>query len=498
MTSAWAQLRALAALRWQMTRAPGVRIVLALLPFLVLWLLFLVTTSAPSLDKFQLAGATQVAPAAYLGFAFLALVAPLAAGGGNELVPAAQLVAYPVRPRTQFLGALLLAPINLVWVVQLIVLAAETSYLTLEGSTLAGALTTTAFVACLTVLGQAVAWGVVGLRQTRAGRSGVTTLGALIGTAVFLIVRTGHGNDVLDASPTRTVVRAIVQGPGALWAITTATLILTTIGAFLVGAWLCGWALRRPEEAGRAVGTTSVRRRAGRSSGLAELIAVDRASVWRASALRRGGFVLAVLPALVALVAAVPWQPLIVLPGLVAAGAGLLFGVNAFCLDGSGAVWLASLPHEPALVARAKLWVLTETVLGAVVIATLSGSLRSRGAPTPAELAAMLTCAVASGALVIATCMALSVKRPHRADLNGPRDAVAPPGALVAASARLAMPAGLVGLLLQSSSAAAVWWLPPAVGAPVVLASVVWLRRSMRSYADPQVRARVVATVATG
>jgi hypothetical protein len=176
----------------------------------------------------------------------------------------------------------------------------------------------------------------------------------------------------------------------------------------------------------------------------------------------------------------------------------LLFGVNAFCLDGSGAVWLASLPHDPRLMARAKLSVLTETVFGAVLIAGLTGSLRSPGRPTPAEVSAIVTSGLACGALVIATCMALSVRRPHRADLNGPRDAIAPPGALTAASAKLALPAGLVGLLLETASTTDVWWFPLLVGLPIVLASGLWLRRSMSAYADPTVRASEDSVVASG
>src|SRR4051794_23880624 len=109
-----------------MTRSRGVRAGLLLLPAPLCWLLYPVTASAPSLTRPALFAAVHLAPAAFLGFAALALIAPLAAGGGNELVPASQLVAFPVRPRTQFLAGLMLAPINLVWVVQMLVLAAET------------------------------------------------------------------------------------------------------------------------------------------------------------------------------------------------------------------------------------------------------------------------------------------------------------------------------------------------------------------------------------
>src|SRR4051794_7306968 len=207
MSSSWTQLRALVSLRWQMTRTPGVKTILTLVPFLVVWLLYAVTSSAPNLNPPALQAALELAPAAFLGFAFLAVVAPLTAGGGHELVPGSQLVAFPVRPHAQFLGGLLLAPVNLVWVVQLLVLAAETSYLTLDSNRTTGALVTLSFGACLTVSGQAVAWAVVGMRQTSTGRRAVGTVGASLLLAAVLIVRTGYGDDVLRASPTHTVVR---------------------------------------------------------------------------------------------------------------------------------------------------------------------------------------------------------------------------------------------------------------------------------------------------
>jgi hypothetical protein len=481
-----------------MTRAPGLRTTLLLVPVFVLWLLYLVTVSAPDLDPASLAAALALAPAAFLGFGFLAVVAPLAAGGGAELVPSAQLVAFPVRPLTMFLGGLVLAPINLVWVTQLVVLAAETSYLTLDGNPAAGAITTVAYVACLTVLGQAIAWGVVGLRQTRTGRRTVAAVACALAVAASVLVRTGRAGDVLEASPTRTVVHAISVGPGRLWVLTTLALEVMAVVGLIVGARLCGWALRRPSDVRVSTASATLRRPSLQPTPLQQLISTDRRSVWRAPALRRGALVLAVLPSFVAVAAALPWQSLVVLPGLVAAGAGLMFGINAFSLDGSGAVWLATLPHDPRLVARAKLSILIETVSIAVLIAGLTGSLRSPGGPTPTEASAIFTSGLACGSLVIATCMALSVSRPHRADLSGPRDAVAPPGALTAASARLALPAGLLGLLLEVATSTDVWWFPLLVGAPVVLGSGLSVARSLRRYDDPLVRARIVQVVSAG
>jgi hypothetical protein len=142
--------------------------------------------------------------------------------------------------------------------------------------------------------------------------------------------------------------------------------------------------------------------------------------------------------------------------------------------------------------------VLVETVAAAILVVLVAGSLRSPGTPTPAQVVAMLVASLACGALVVATCMSLSVRRPHRAELNGPRDAVAPPGALAMASVRLAMPPAFIGFLIEESSRPGIWWLPALMGAPIIAFAVVWLRHSQTMYDHPLVRARIVQTVSAG
>ncbi len=55
-------------------------------------------------------------------------LAPLAAGGGNELFPTDQLSAYPITARTQYLASLALTPLNLAWTTQLVALIGLTAY----------------------------------------------------------------------------------------------------------------------------------------------------------------------------------------------------------------------------------------------------------------------------------------------------------------------------------------------------------------------------------
>jgi hypothetical protein len=259
----------------------------------------------------------------------------------------------------------------------------------------------------------------------------------------------------------------------------------------------CGWALRRPGDAHTGRHTELLRRRPAQRSALRELIAVDRASVWRAPALRRGGAVLVVLPGLVAAVLHVPWTSLLVLPGLVAAGAGCcsastpsrwtppgrLAGLHAVG-PGAAAAQQARRAHRDGPRRRRH--------RGA-------GRRGGRSRRTHARPGGRLVGGVvACTAVVVALSMSASLKRPHRAELRGPRDAVAPPGALAAASVRLAVPCSLVGMVVATSSELGVVWLPLLVAVPPVLLAGLSLVRSARRFADPVKRSRVVAAVAAG
>jgi hypothetical protein len=54
-----------------------------------------------------------ILPTLYLGFLALTILAAVASGGGREVVPREQLVAFPVTTVTEHFGALLLAPLNI-------------------------------------------------------------------------------------------------------------------------------------------------------------------------------------------------------------------------------------------------------------------------------------------------------------------------------------------------------------------------------------------------
>jgi hypothetical protein len=228
------------------------------------------------------------------------------------------------------------------------------------------------------------------------------------------------------------------------------------------------------------------------------VLATDRASVWRSASLRRGLLVLAVLPGLVAAAAGLDWPSLVLLPGLVAAGAGLLFGVNAFCLDGPGSVWLASLPRHARTAFWCKAQVVAEVCVLAMTLTLAAGSLRTGRLPTSGEAAAVAACSVVVLLRVVATCMTLSVTRPHRADLRGPRDTPAPPGVMAAYSARLAVSTTLLAVLFSGLAEFAPWHWSVLVAVPIALLSLRRLVSAGELWRQPTVRSRVVSAVTSG
>lgn len=498
------QLRALVGLRWRMVRSPKVRIGLILLACFAAYMIVSAVSAGQIAPRTAFADHIRLlTPTLFLLFAVLAIVTPLTSGGGNELFPPDQLSAYPITPRTVFAASLAVAPLNLAWIVQVIGLCGAAGFAIRPGWTVVfGVLTTLLFVLTATVCGQLVAWAVNGVRQTQRGRIAVWCVLGVVAAALLAAIRLNHTLALLDRVPTtRVVVAVLASGQGQLdhtWVDVVIALGLLTVLAYALGVALCSWALRRPGDAGAFRESKLVRRRAPRRSAYLELVAIDRASVWRSAPLRRGLLVLGVLPGLVAAVAGVEWSSIIILPALVAAGAGLLFGVNAFCLDGSGAVWLATLPHPPRWAIWAKIQVLLETLLLPMAVTVLAAGLRSPRPPTATEALAVLASAVACAGLVTASCLHLSLNRPHRAELRGSRDTPAPPGTMAVYSARLASITTPVAMVLSGLAYSGLWWIPVLTAVPLVSLAGMRLLRTAARWNDPDLRARVVATVASG
>lgn len=497
------QLGLLLAMRWRMLREPRQRrrvaTALSLLPSLAVTAVVGGQLAPDNEIRFNV---VLLAPTTFASFFALAVISPASSAGGSELFPSDQLVAYPVRDRTVFASTLLLAPANLAWITHFLVLLGVASYIAAPGPLVALALVTTiAYAVAMTVVGQAVAWWLEGVRQRRDGRWALRIVGASLAASLVILQLGGNLTDVLDRLPTRTVAISAAQGSQgrlAEWAPVILVLMATMLAAFWAGEKSCGWAQGRVSDGGLQPESRPVRRRTTAAHDLAALMQIDRASVWRSAPLRRGALVMALLPGAIAAVTEPSWDSLVLLTGLVAAGSGLLFGVNAFGVDGPGALTLEGLPINPALRFWAKTAVIMEfcalTVGGALAV----GILRADGSPTLTQLTALLAAMVVTSLAVASFCMRVSVTSPHRADLRGRRETPAPPGAMVGYSARLAWQTTWIAMLLSISAFAPWTWLPLVLATPMACLAGLSLIRSAREWQDGAVRARVVSVVSSG
>lgn len=435
-------------------------------------------------------------PTAYAAFALLAIVSGVASGGGRELVPRAELVAFPVSPTTDHLLALVLAPLNVAWLLQSWALLGTAAYGVGHGRGLPGMLVgTLLWIAAATAIGHAVAWAVEGVRRRRHGVGTVRVFAVLLVGIAGTLQLTHRLGAVLDQLPTRWLVVGALRGYDGRWWLTIGVQLAVLVLAVAAGAAAAHLAARLvPREEMRAESGTHPARRTPASE-LGVLLRIDRASVWRAVPMRRGLAILAVAPGLVAIAGALSWEQLLILPGLVASGAALLFGVNAWCLDGRGGLWRESLPVAPDLVFAARAIVLAEFLLVASGITLLLGALRA-GTPTAPQLSAtlavwlLMTLQVAGGAL------RWSQRRPYAADLRTARATPAPPLAMLGYSARLALVTTLTSVVFQLLARGGSWALPLLVAVGLGCWSAVRLLRVRAGWSDPVVRARVTTTVA--
>ena len=439
-------------------------------------------------------------PTAFLAFAVTACLAAIGAAGGRELIAREHAVAFPVAPHVDHLGALLLSPLNLAWMLQCLSLVGLTSFSVPAGASVAAALAVTAlWVVTATVVSQALSWAAEWVRTLPHGAWLLRGVGALVATAVVLAVSRSSVTALVDASPTRRWGAAAylgTDGTWLLWAQRLAELLGLLVVAYVAGLGIASALARRARREESRAETRRVARRPAPVTDLAAVLRSDRAGVWRSVPLRRAAAVLAVLPGAVAGVGRIPWETMPVLPGLVGSGAALLFGVNAWCLDGAGAWWRESLPAPPRLLLAARTIVVTETVAGAMAVALLLAVFRARETPSLAQVVAV-SCAtlVITGQIVVRS-LAWSVARPYAADLRGARATPAPPGAMAGYSARLALTTTVTGVAFGICGTAGRTDL--ALLLTLVLSALVArrARRVVRAWDVPLTRMLVTATVA--
>jgi hypothetical protein len=439
-------------------------------------------------------------PSMCLGFLVLAMFTAIASAGGREVVPREQAVVFPVSTTTDHLGALLLAPLNIAWILQAWALLGITSYVLGPTRLWAYELPVALWIAAATALAQVAGWIAEGVRRGQHGIAVFRAVMLLVGVVAVGLVVTDRLAPLLDRSPTSRILVLVLDGQGGRflsWGIGVVVLLALFLAAAVLGAVPASWALNRPmrEELRLESGRHEARPVPG--SDLLMLLRIDRSAVWRSVPLRRGLMVLALMPGVVALAGSLEWRMLTILPGLVASGGALLFGVNTWCLDGNGALWRDSLPARPRVVFLARSVVLMEVLLCSASLTLVLAALRA-GRPTAAEVVALLCSTVVVATQVVAASMRWSIARPFSVDLRSARATPAPPVVMAGYSARLALATTVTGLIF--SGLAQVEDVRYAVLVAVVL--LAWsgwrLERAAQRWDDPVTRSRVISIVAGG
>jgi hypothetical protein len=304
---------------------------------------------------------------------------------------------------------------------------------------------------------------------------------------------------LLDRSPTVRVYLAAAYAPNHQWdkwALYVAVLLVLLVVAVLAGLGPARWALHRALREELRLESGHIEPRPNPVTDLRAMVRIDRASIWRAVPLRRGLVVLASMPGAVAVAGDLDWDLVTILPGLVASGGALLFGVNTWCLDGRGALWRDSLPVSATVAYYAKVIVLFEVLICAAAFTIALAALRA-GVPNSAQLFSAFASATVVSALVVATSMRWSVERPFAVEMRSARATPAPPVVMAGYSARLAVKTTVVGMVFSGTALAADWRVPALVAVPFLCWSAWRVVRTSQLWLVPEVRARVVAVVAT-
>jgi hypothetical protein len=476
-----------------------IAVVLGVALFVAITVVCVTLPSQISLAPELLEAMERYLPVGYLAFVITTATAVLFGGGGREALPADQVVAYPLGPTTDHLAGLVLAPLNLAWLLQAWTLLASVAVLTRGGHTWAAVIPVVLWLVAATVGVQWLSWVVEYVRRGPRGELVVRTAAVLAGLAVVAVAGTGR---LLEAALWTPAAWAAslpylgAQGDWAGWLFGCLILVALALSAAILGAGSARLTWTRPATTQARVETRRYAPRSFPGSNLRVLVAVDRGSVWRSVPLRRGLVLLSLLPVVVAFAGRLDWLMVPVLPGLVASGGALLFGVNAWALDARGAVWRESLPVAPRTMLLARAWVLVEVLIGASVATLLICGWRA-GRPSAAELSAAFCAMVAIALRTVASGLRWSVRRPFSVDLRSVRATPAPPLVMVAYSARLAVAATITGLTFSVVGRLLPWWYSVILGVLLCATSVVSLWWTARLWSRPGVRSHVVETVAS-
>ncbi|MGK2874063.1 MAG: hypothetical protein ACSLEW_00250 [Nocardioides sp.] len=462
---------------------------------LLVWIIPAVVPRAGAAESDAAFQVLLVLPTAYAAFFLLNLASAIASGGGRELVSSEQGVAFPISPTTDHLGALLLAPLNIAWLIEGWALIGATSFAVGFDYFWGAVPLTVLWILMTTAAAQAVAWTVEGVRRQPGGLWIVRGMGIVLALAAGILQLNGLIGPLLDQMPTDDLIVRMALGIDLAWLAYLVGLAALFAGFVVVGAIPATWAARRLPRDETRVESGSFTPRATPGSDFAMLLRIDRGSVWRAVPMRRGVAVLAVLPGMIALAGNLPWSQLTILPGLVASGAVLLFGVNAWSLDGRGILWKESLPVSPAVVWAARSWVMVEFIVVASAVTLLLACLRA-GVPTASEVSALVCIWLIVVLQVLGASLKWSLRSPYSVDLRSARATPAPPLVMVGYSTKLAMLTTFSSLLFSASAESAYWQASVLVALPFVVYQAFRFLGYRDGWVNPVKRARVATTVA--
>ena len=185
------------------------------------------------------------------GVLILNIGSAVASGGGRELISRDQASPYPISPTTDHLGALLLAPLNIAWMIQAWVLLGVDGLQLRPGKLFQAQVVDLLWLVFCTTLGQVVAWTMEAVRRGPYGIAITRGLLICLGLAAGRGPADRHATDAARHDPDPVGLPGCRQrlGPAAGGCCVVLLLVgsLVAIGAGAVPAHLAARRMPRDE-----------------------------------------------------------------------------------------------------------------------------------------------------------------------------------------------------------------------------------------------------------
>src|SRR4051812_17817362 len=175
-------------------------------------------------------------PSAMAGILALNVASAIASGGGRELISRDQASPYPISPTTDHLGALLLAPLNIAWMLQSWTLLGSASFAVPARLLPQVQIVLVLWIVFCTASGQVLAWTMEAIRRGPFGIAITRGLLVLLGAGAALVQVTGNTTRLLDRVPTLWVFTNALSGWSWRWAGTVGLVLVGAAVAMVVGA----------------------------------------------------------------------------------------------------------------------------------------------------------------------------------------------------------------------------------------------------------------------